>query len=89
MINPVEAAKAIKAELKAKYPTRKFSVRSERFSMGNSVNVVCDEEILAQVRDLIEKYEYGAYDAMQDLAYSVHNPNLPQAKYVSAYVWSK
>jgi hypothetical protein len=57
--------------------------------MGNSVNVVCDEEILAQVRDLIEKYEYGAYDAMQDLAYSVHNPNLPQAKYVSAYVWSK
>jgi hypothetical protein len=51
MINPVEAAKAIKAELKAKYPTRKFSVRSERFSMGNSVNVVCDEEILAQVRD--------------------------------------
>ena len=88
MIDPVGAAKAIKKELQAKYPERKFSVKSERFSMGNAVRVVCDEDILAEVRDLIEKYEYGAYDGMTDMSYSVHNDNLPQAKYVSAYVWS-
>lgn len=89
MIDPTGAAKAIRKELKALYPSAKFKVRTKHFSMGNSVDVFCPHEIDPRdVQKILDKYEYGRFDGMTDLSYSEYNPNLPQAKYVSANPWS-
>lgn len=77
-------AKAVKAELKAKYPNVKFRVTSKNYSGGNSVNVswmngpVCED-----VEALLSKYEKGSFDGMNDL-YSYDNvrDDIPQTKYL-------
>ena len=69
----VVAAKNIRIELKAVFPNTKFSVRSESFSMGNAVRVSwTDGPTDEEVSDIANKYEYGRFDAMQDLQYSEH-----------------
>lgn len=78
------AAKAIRAELKASFPTVKFSVKSESFSMGNSVHISwvdgCKTE---QVEKVTNKYQYGNFNGMEDL-YEMTNcrEDIPQVKYV-------
>lgn len=80
----LEAAAAIRTELKAKYPGRKFSVRTQRFSMGNSVDVRCDHDIEREVKKLLEKYQaYKGGDAISDEAiWDENKDNLPQASFV-------
>lgn len=89
------AAKAIKQELKQMFPTLKFRVKSENFSMGSAVNVylIGTEEEYVRVRDevgsLIRKYEYGSFDGMTDsYDYDNVNNNIPQAKYVQ-FSWDR
>lgn len=63
----VVAAKNIRAELKAAYPGVKFSVRSERFSMGNAIRVGwTDGPNTAQVEAITNKYKAGRFDGMED-----------------------
>lgn len=64
----VVAAKNIRAELKAAYPGVKFSVRVERFSMGNAIRVGwTDGPNTAQVEAITYKYKAGSFNGMEDI----------------------
>jgi len=65
------AAKNLRAELKNAFPCVKFSVKSSSFSMGNDITVGWEMgPTKAEVDAIADKYEYGRFDAMQDLSYS-------------------
>lgn len=81
-----QAAKLLKAEIKAAYPELTVSVKSQVYSMGCSVNVTFTDQ-RPEVRDAIAalagKYQYGHYDGMNDIyEYSNTIDGLPQAKHV-------
>lgn len=80
-----KAANAIKAELKAAFPNVKFSVKSQNYSGGDSVDIYwTDGPTVEQVRAISGKYQYGKFDGMQDLyEYTNSRKDIPQAKYVS------
>ena len=96
------AAKAIRKELKEKFPGVKFSVRSSNFSMGNSVDVSYDTRAhgcpegdgkapVDKVWAVVGKYQYGHFDGMTDsYEYSNRQDDIPQAKYVHvSQKWSR
>lgn len=61
------AAKNIKAELTRAFPGVKFSVRSDSFSGGNSVDVSWPLGPSGKAVDaILNKYEYGSFDGMTD-----------------------
>ena len=78
-------AKAIKKELKQVFPETKFSVKSDSFSMGNSVNVQWENgPTVPQVNEIVKKYEYSHYNTVEDI-HEINNrrTDIPQAKYIS------
>jgi len=79
------AAAAIKTELSTIYPHIKFSVKSESFSMGDSVHVNwTDGPASDEVDNIIKKYQYGHFDGMADMYESSNRrDDIPQSKYVS------
>lgn len=82
-------AAAIKTRLKKEFPGVKFSVRSDNFSMGNSVDIEwTDGPMSEDVKAITGQYQYGRFDGMQDLAYNVkineEGLGCPGAKYVHA-----
>lgn len=79
-----QCASAIRVELKSNFPSVKFRVVCDNFSMGNSVDVNwTDGPTEEQVNSLIRKYQYGHFDGMQDLyEYSNSRDDIPQAKWV-------
>lgn len=85
--NQAAAAAAIKTELKKAFPFIKFSVTSDSFSMGNSVDISwTDGPTTAQVEAITGKYQYGHFDGMNDMYEdSNHRDDIPQAKYVSEH----
>lgn len=78
------AAKAIRKELKAAFPGVKFSVRSESFAGGNSVDIFYEDgPVIGDVEAVVGKYQYGSFNGMEDLyEYDNCSDDLPQAKYV-------
>ena len=84
MSDVTEAAKAIRKELKNKFPGTKFSVTSQSYSMGNSVRISYENgPTSSSVNELVDKYQDGDFDGMEDLYNYRSNPdNLPRAKYV-------
>lgn len=79
------AAKAIRKELKQKYPNTKFSVRSESFAGGNAVRVEWTEgEQTQEIDAIVGKYQYGSFDGMTD-SYNYTNriEEIPQVKWVT------
>lgn len=61
------ASANIKRELAATFPGVAFSVRSESFSMGNSVDIAwTDGPASAEVEKVTSKYQYGDFDGMTD-----------------------
>lgn len=61
------AAKNLKAELRAAFPGVKFSVVSDRFSMGDSVRVYYEDgPDRERVQAIAGKYEKGYFDGMTD-----------------------
>lgn len=79
-----KCAKAIREELKAKFPEIKFRVTSQNFSMGNSVNVsfTGNQEALSEVRTLVKRYQEGGFDGMTDsYDYSNKNESIPQVMF--------
>lgn len=61
------AAKNIRIELKKAFPGVKFSVKSEYYSGGNSVNVYwTDGPTTEQVEKITGKYQEGSFDGMTD-----------------------
>lgn len=81
------AAAAIKAELKAAFPFTKFSVKSETYAGGNSVNITWkDGQTVEQVEKFTAKYQYGSFNGMEDLyEYTNSRSDIPQVKYVQEY----
>lgn len=61
-------------------------VRSENYSMGNSVNVyVTDQppEVIAELKSEFAKYKYGYFDGMTDCyEYSNSRDDIPQTKFL-------
>lgn len=78
-------AKAIREELKANFAGVKFSVTSENFAGGNSVNISwSDGPTTEQVSNISNKYQYGHFNGMDDIyEYTNDRKDIPQAKYVS------
>jgi len=78
------AAKAIRAELKAAFPGVAFSVRSDSFAGGNSVDIDwTDGPMRESVEAITRKYQYGNFNSMEDIyENSNRRDDLPQAKYV-------
>lgn len=77
-------AKAIRKELKQLFPNIKFSVTSESYSMGNSVNIrYIDGVPTKQIEEIVSKYEYGQFNPMEDI-YEITNSrdDIPQVKYL-------
>ncbi len=77
-------AKEIKQVLKKHYPTIKFSVKNDNFSMGNSVDVAWNlGPTTDEIDKLIGKYQYGHFDGMIDMyEHSNTRDDIPQAKFV-------
>lgn len=79
-------AKCIKERLSKEFPGVKFSVKSDYFSGGNSVNII-DGPITKFVEEITDQYQYGRFDGMQDLSYNVdierESLGCSGAKYVS------
>ena len=85
MTTAAETARAIRKELKEKFPNIKFSVRSQNFSMGNAVDVNYTDGVpVEEVEAILYKYEYGRFNAMEDM-YEITNrrEDVPQVKYVT------
>lgn len=62
------AAKNLRTELKRAFPGVKFSVRSSRFSGGNSIDISWSfGPTNPQVCKISNKYQDGHFDGMQDL----------------------
>lgn len=62
------AAKNIRIELARAYPGIKFSVKSSRFSMGDSINVKwIDGPNSDQVEEIVDKYSGGSFNSMEDI----------------------
>lgn len=79
-------AAAIREELKKEMPNYKFYVRSETFAGGDAVRISWENgPTVKQIEAIVNKYAYGRFDSMEDLSYSEHNDDLPQAKYVTTY----
>lgn len=82
----ITATKNMRIELKAAFPGVKFSIRSERYSGGNSIDVAwTDGPTSRQVDAIIRKYQGGSFDGMTDCYThdrSVFNDLFGRAKYV-------
>lgn len=79
-----QAAKAIRQELKAKFPNVTFKVRSRNFSMGDAVDIYYTDAMPSKEVDaVVHKYQEGHFDGMTDM-YEYDNmcKDMPQAKYV-------
>ena len=84
MTSAAMAAKAIREELKIKFPNIKFKVRSQNYSNGNSVNISYKNAIPEdKIEAIVNKYQYGNFNGMIDL-YEMTNDrkDIPQAKYI-------
>jgi len=89
-------AKSIRKELKEKFPKIKFSIRSESFAGGNSVDIDYTDGVPAdEIRKIVNKYESGHFDGMTDCYNYYPGRDYPTAKYVmvqrniSKEVWQK
>jgi hypothetical protein len=84
----VIAAKNIRTELKAAFPSVKFRVTSDKYAGGDAVRVsYVDGPTSDAVEQIAEKYEAGKFDGMDD-CYTYDNANLwidafGSAKYVT------
>lgn len=83
----VAAAKNMRIQLAEAFPGIKFSVKSSRFSMGDSINVSwVDGPNSDQVDEIIDRYAAGHFNGMEDIyeyGKDAWNDAFGDAKYVS------
>lgn len=82
------ATKNIRLELNAEFPEHKFSITSDTFSGGDSIDVRWTDGVTEkEVNEIIRKYQEGHFDGMQDMyvdSNSVFNDVFGGAKFVHA-----
>lgn len=78
---------AIKAELNKEFAGVKFSVKSDSFAGGNSVDISwTDGPTTEQVEKFSGKYQYGSFNGMEDIYENTNSrEDIPQAKYVQEH----
>ena len=75
----------IKKILKKEYPHVKFSVCSDNFANGNSVDVSWTDGIpKSAINGFLRQFEQGTFDGMTDCYNYDNHADHPQAKYVHA-----
>ena len=83
----IAAAKNIRIELKALWPSVKFSVKGESFSGGDAIRVSWEDgPIVAQVEEVVGKYKAGSFNGMEDIyeySRSAWKEAFGDAKYLS------
>lgn len=78
-----KTAKLIKDILKKDYPNIKFSVRSDNFSMGNSVHISWTDGVPSkEIESFANQFQAGTFDGMTDCYNYDNTHDFPQAKYV-------
>lgn len=66
-IDTAEVAKLVRRALKEAFPTQKFSVRTERYSMGSSLNVSwTDGPRATDVNNILRLFEAKRFNGMDD-----------------------
>jgi hypothetical protein len=81
-----ETAKIVRKMLKENFPGVKFSVRSETYSMGDSVNVHwTDGPTTKQVDDVVGFLAGSGFDGMIDLKYNISHWMNPDGSIVLAH----
>ena len=71
-MNLVDTAKLVRKALKAAYPTVKFSVRTDRYSMGCSIDVTwSDGPTFTMVKPLLDAFCGTHFDGMTDSKHSI------------------
>jgi len=71
-LDTTEVASMVRGILKQAFPNTKFSVRSDKYSMGSSVDVHwTDGPTTAQVQPICDRFAGSGFDGMQDLKYSL------------------
>ena len=84
----VTAAKNMRIQLKAAFPGVKFSVTSESYSGGSSINVSwTDGPLRADVEAIVDQYAYGSFNGMEDL-YEYAGDLWPEAFGGAKYVFA-
>ncbi len=79
-----QAAKMIRNELKQAFKGVKFTVTSQYYAGGCSVDIYKPKDIDRNAVDkIVSKYQYGQFDGMTD-SYDVTNnrTDIPQVQYV-------
>lgn len=83
-----QTAKLVRKELKQLYPNVTFKVRSDNFSMGDSVDVIyqdgdlTNDQHVALQAELQAKYQYGNFDGMTDSYEYDNRQEHAQTKYL-------
>jgi len=77
-------ARDVKQLLKKEYPTIQFSIRSDNFANGNSVDISWNlGPTTDDIEKLVSKFQYGHFDGMIDMyEHSNMRDDIPQAKFV-------
>lgn len=79
------AARMVRKELKEKFKGVKFSVTSENYSMGSSLDVSWfDGPTQKEVERIVRKYEMGSFNGMEDIYEYDNKADHPQVKYAFA-----
>ncbi len=78
------AAKMIRTELKALFPSVKFSVKSKSFSGGDAVRVKWENgPTKNEVSEITGKYQAGSFNSMEDIYEYDNDTDLPTVKYIT------
>lgn len=82
-----ETAKKIRAALKVNFPNTKFSVRTDVYSGGSSVNVSwTDLPLVDEVETVVNRFKSGSFDGMTDMyettGYIIDGKRYVGAKYI-------
>lgn len=84
-IDVVEVAKLIKRRLRNLYPDTKFSVRTDRFAGGSSVDIsYVDGPTQSEVEGVANSYKSARFDGMIDMGWSVTHWLMPDGTAVVA-----
>ena len=84
MTESAQTAKAIRQELKEKFPQIKFSVTSENYAGGNSVDIKYEANTpTEEIRKITDKYQKGQFDGITDsYIYNNKREDIPQVMFV-------
>jgi len=87
-VNVVDTAKLIRKDLKANFPNQKFSVRSDKYAGGASVDIIWTDGIdTPSVDAVVQQYKGAHFDGMIDLqTYVSHEKDGKLYRYGSDYV---